>query len=188
MARQGLSTATVVATAADVADEVGLDRLTLALVAERSGVSLPALYKHVDGLDAARRGVALLSVAELTERMTAVAAGRAGRDALAAIAGAYRDYAVQHPGRYLASTRAPAAGDAEHERLGAAAVTLIEAALAGYGLGEGSVHAIRYVRSVLHGFVSLETGGGFGLPVSLDTTFAACVDAMHATLTNWSTP
>lgn len=185
MARQGLTSATVIETAADVADEVGLERLTLALVAERSGVSLPALYKHVDGLEAARRGVALLSVAELTERMTAVAAGRAGRDALAAIAGAYRDYAVQHPGRYAASTKAPAVGDTEHELLGAAAVALIEAALAGYGTVD--VHAIRYVRSVLHGFVSLETGGGFGMPVSLDTTFAACVDAMHAALTNWST-
>lgn len=185
MARQGLSTATVIETAADVADEVGLDRLTLALVAERSGVSLPALYKHIDGLDAARRGVALLAVGELTERMTAVAAGRAGRDALAAIAGAYRDYAVQHPGRYVASTRAATPGDIEHEQLAVAAVRLLEAALAGYGAVD--VHAIRYVRSVLHGFVSLETGGGFGMPVSLDTTFAACVDAMHAALTTWST-
>jgi len=186
MSRQGLTTAAVIATAAHVADEVGLDRLTLALVAERSGVSLPALYKHVDGLEAARRGVTLLATGELTERMTAVAAGRAGREALAAIAAAYRDYAVQHPGRYAATTRAPAVGDTEHEQLGAAAVALIEAALASYAAVD--VHAIRYVRSVLHGFVSLETGGGFGLPVSLDTTFAACVDAMHAALTDWTTP
>lgn len=185
MARQGLSTATVTETAAAIADEVGLERLTLALVAERSTVSLPALYKHVEGLDAVRRGIALLAVGELTERMTAAATGRAGVDALTAIADAYREYAVQHPGRYAASTRAAAPGDAEHAELALTAVRLLEAALAGYGAVD--VHAIRYVRSVLHGFVSLETGGGFGLPDSLDTTFTACVDAMHAALTNWST-
>lgn len=185
MVRQKLSTAAVITTAAALADEVGLERLTLALVAERSGVSLPALYKHVDGLGAVRRGITLLSVAELTEAMANAATGRAGRDALAAIAAAYRDYAVRHPGRYLSTTSAPAAGDAEHEQLGRDAIALIEAALAGYPAAD--VHAIRYVRSVLHGFVSLETGGGFGLPISLDTTFAACIDAMHAALSTWRT-
>ena len=41
MPRAGLTTQRVITEAATVADEVGLDRLTLAAVAQRCGVSLP---------------------------------------------------------------------------------------------------------------------------------------------------
>jgi hypothetical protein len=34
------------------------------------------------------------------------------------------------------------------------------------------------VRAALHGFVTLEAGGGFGLPLSVDDTFARLVDAL----------
>ena len=60
MPRAGLTRARVASVAADVADEVGLERLTLAAVAQRLGVSGPALYKHVAGLDALQRDVAVL--------------------------------------------------------------------------------------------------------------------------------
>jgi hypothetical protein len=36
------------------------------------------------------------------------------------------------------------------------------------------------LRSAFHGIVSLETAGGFGLPVSLDDTYAHLVDALDA--------
>src|SRR2546429_316210 len=66
MPRAGLTPERIISAAATVADEVGLDRLTLAAVAQRCGVSLPGLYKHVSGLDEVRRGIALLAVRELT--------------------------------------------------------------------------------------------------------------------------
>ena len=81
MPRAGLSTAVVVAGAAAIADEVGLDRLTLAMVAKRFGVALPSLYKHVGGLDALLQKVSALAVAELAEELVAAAAGLAGADA-----------------------------------------------------------------------------------------------------------
>jgi hypothetical protein len=34
------------------------------------------------------------------------------------------------------------------------------------------------VRSALHGFVALETGGGFGIPVDLDESFDRMVAAL----------
>jgi AcrR family transcriptional regulator len=93
MPRVGLTHERVVAEAAVVADEVGLESLTLAAVAKRVGVAIPSLYKHIDGLDALRRDLAVLGVRELTAAASAAAVGRAGRDALHAIAGAHRDYA-----------------------------------------------------------------------------------------------
>src|SRR6266446_2747839 len=67
MPRAGLTPERIIWQAATVADEVGLDRLTLAAVAQRCGVSLPGLYKHVSGLDEVRRGIALVGVRELAD-------------------------------------------------------------------------------------------------------------------------
>jgi AcrR family transcriptional regulator len=55
MPRAGVTHKRVVAEAAAVAEEVGLKRLTLAATAQRFGVTLPSLYRHVDGLDALKR-------------------------------------------------------------------------------------------------------------------------------------
>jgi hypothetical protein len=46
----------------------------------------------------------------------------------------------------------------------------------GYGLeGDDAIHAARAVRSALHGFVALEAGGGFGIPIDLDESYARMV-------------
>jgi hypothetical protein len=52
-------------------------------------------------------------------------------------------------------------------------VDLVVAVLRGYELdGDDAVHATRVLRAALHGFVSLEAEGGFGLPLPLDQSFA----------------
>ncbi|MGI5207014.1 TetR/AcrR family transcriptional regulator [Spirillospora sp. CA-108201] len=179
MPRAGLTPERVVRAAADVADEAGPEKLTLAAVARRCGVSLPGLYKHVDGLDAVRRGIAMLAVEELAARLAAAVAGVAGREALVELSAAYRGYAAERPGRYALSVRAPAPGDTEHEAVSDRAVAVVASAFKGYRLDDGGlVHAIRMWRIACHGFVTLERDTAFGLPESLDETFRRLVDAL----------
>lgn len=180
MPRVGLTRDRVAAVAADLVDETGFETLSLSAVAKRVGVSQPALYKHVPGLDALRRDVAVLAVGELAEILRGARAGLHGREALRAVCTAYREYATAHPGRAAASVRAPAPDDPDHAAVGAATVGELLAVLADYGIGEGEegVHAVRQIRACLHGFVTLEAGGGFGLPASVDETFSRLVDAL----------
>jgi AcrR family transcriptional regulator len=186
MPRAGLTPQRVVQEAGVVADAAGLDRLTLAAVAERFGVAIPSLYKHVDGLDGLRRDLAVLAVRELAAALSRAAVGRAGRDALHAMAGAYRAYASAHPGRYAASVRAPAPGDAEHLAAAEDALAVFRAVLAGYGIaGADAIDAIRGLRAAMHGFVALEAAGGFGLPQSVDASYRRLVDALDTALTAW---
>lgn len=134
-----------------MADEAGLDRLTLAVVAERCGVTLPGLYKHVSGLEDVKRGIAIAAIRELTGRLAAAAAGISGREALGAVSAAYRDYARAHPGRYAASVRAPAPGDRQYADVTNQALAVISAAPKGYRLeGAALVHAIRMWRAARH--------------------------------------
>jgi AcrR family transcriptional regulator len=175
-----------VAEAALLVDEVGPDRLTLAALAQRLGVALPSLYKHVRGLDAVLQKVSALATAELAAELSAAAAGRSRGDAVQATAGAYRSYALRHPGRYLATQRVPDPDDAEHVAAGERAVGTIYAVLRGYGLsGEETVHATRAFRSAIHGFVMLEQSGGFGLPVDIDASFHQLVAALEVALKDW---
>jgi AcrR family transcriptional regulator len=177
--RAGLSTATVVGAAADLADAEGLDGLTLARLAGSVGVRTPSLYNHVASLDDVRRRVALVALREIGDALRDATVGRAGDDALTAMAHAYRAYARAHPGRYAATQRAPSAGDDEIAAAAARAVDVLLAVLRGYGLeGDDAIHAARAVRSALHGFVLLESGGGFGIPVALDESFDRMVAAL----------
>jgi AcrR family transcriptional regulator len=179
MPRAGLTPERIIRQAAEVADEAGLDRLTLAAVAQRCGVSLPGLYKHLSGLDEVRRGIARLGVRELADAGARAAAGVSGTDALRAISAAYRGYALAHPGRYAASVLAPAPGDEEHIEVATQAFEVISAALAGYRLeGTALIHAVRMWRAACHGMATLQSAGGFGLPESVDVTFGHLVEAL----------
>ena len=189
MPRLGLTHHRVVEQAAEVADEAGLDRLTLAAVAKRLGISLPGLYKHINSLDSLKRDLAVLGVRELTAAMSAAAVGRSGHDALHAMARAYRAYATAHPGRAAASIRAPTPTDTEHIAVAEAAVAVLLAVLDGYHLGGAdAIDAIRLLRVALHGFTTLEAADGFGLPQSVDATFTRLIDSLDATFTGWAGP
>ena len=162
-----------------IADEIGLSQLTLAALAQSLGVRQPSLYKHVDGMKGLQRSIAVRAKTELADTLGRAAVGRARGDAISAVADAYRQWAMAHPGRYAATVRAPVPGDVQDQAASAAAVKVVLEVLSGYHLhGDGAIDATRALRSALHGFVSLEAGGGFGLPVDIDRSFARLVQAL----------
>lgn len=183
MARQGLDSARVVETAAVIADSEGLDAVTLARIAAELGVRAPSLYNHVNGLPGLLRGVSLLAIRELTARMRDAAVGRSGATALESIARAYRDYANEHPGRYAATVRAPERGDYELAAAATAALEVMTAILNGWGFtGDEVLHRVRIVRAALHGFVAIESGGGFAMPLDIDRSFELLLETVVAGL------
>lgn len=179
MPRAGLSSAVVVSEAAELADEVGYSRLTLAALADRLGVRQPSLYKHIDSLDGLQRGIAVEAKRELGDVLARAAMGRSGADALRSIAVAYRRWVIDHPGRYAATVRAPDVDDEEDRRASDEVVAVVLAVLSGFGLSDGTaIDAARALRASLHGFVALETAGGFGLPRDVERSFGFLVDTL----------
>lgn len=161
MPRRGLSTEQVVLAAAELADAEGLAAVSLSEVARRTGVRTASTYSHVAGLDDLLARLAALALTEIADRAAAALAGVAGREALAALCDAYRDYGLAHPGRY-AATRHPLAPGGPAGPAARRHADLTRAVLRGYGLEEeAQVHAVRLVGSVVHGFVTLELAGAF---------------------------
>src|SRR5690349_2627528 len=103
MVRVGLTTERLVRAGAELADEVGFDEVTVTALARRFDVKVASLYAHLKNSQDLRTRIALLALEELADEVADALAGRAGRDALAAFAAAYRDYARRHPGRYAAA-------------------------------------------------------------------------------------
>lgn len=175
--KRGLSGDDVVDAAKRLADERGVNAMSLTAVAERLGIATPSLYNHVGGLAELRRLLALEGARELGQRITAATAQHRGADALRSVALAYRAFAKEHPGLHEALLPAP--GPEEDVELASAMaqpVAQLAAVLQDMGADESqTVHLIRALRSTLHGFATLERDSGFGLPVNVDESFDTAV-------------
>ena len=173
--------------AEQIADELGLSGLTLAALAVTLGVRQPSLYKHVDGLSGLHRSISIRAKHELGDILARAAVGRSRHDAIESMARAYRHWALGHPGRYEAAQWAPDPGDEEDQTASLAPVQVCADVLAGYGLGgDDAIDAIRALRAALHGFVSIETSGGFGLPVDVDRSFDRMVGGLALSFEDWN--
>ncbi|AXG81776.1 TetR/AcrR family transcriptional regulator [Streptomyces paludis] len=173
MPRAGLAPAAVVAAGAALADEVGFDRLTMSLLAERVGVRTPSLYKHVGGQEDLNRRIAALALTEAADAVGGAVQGYAGRDALAAAARAFRAFVLAHPGRYAATVGVEPHGP--DDPLAAAGQRLLGAFMAvlrGYEIAETDVdHALRMLRSLCHGFATLQSAHAFQWSTDIDASF-----------------
>jgi AcrR family transcriptional regulator len=184
--RAGLSTAAVVDAALRIVDQRGLTGLTLAAVADRTGVAAPSLYKHVGSLGDLRTQLANRLLDELADRLAAAALGRSGDDAVAALMHAYRGYVLEYPNRYAALPADPL-HDPALETAGRRLLDIILAVLRAYGLDDSdAIHAIRCLRATVHGFASIEAAGGFGLSEHIDETYDRLIQMFLHTLPNHS--
>ncbi|WP_378729515.1 TetR/AcrR family transcriptional regulator [Nocardia brasiliensis] len=186
MARAGLTAERVTRAAADLADEIGFDNVTMSALAKKFGVKDASLYSHVKNLQELRARVTMLAAAEKTDLIAAAVAGRAGRDALAAFAHAWRDYALQHPGRYTATQTPVAPGLVEADPGAVRGIELTYGMLRAYGLTEPDLtDAVRLLRSTFHGYSALEAAGGFSHSRDTEASWARIIDALHVTLEQW---
>jgi AcrR family transcriptional regulator len=172
MARAGLTPLAVIDQAAAIANAEGLEAVTLARIAEALGVRSPSLYKHVDGLPAIRRALAVRGLGEASARLERATVGKARDEALFALAHAYWRFAREQPGLYAASVVAPRPGENDVAVAGERLMGTVLAVLAGYGIsGTDALHAARGLRAVVHGFVSLDLAGAFRLKLDLAESF-----------------
>jgi AcrR family transcriptional regulator len=182
MPRAGLTTETVVATAAALIDREGRGSLTLARLAADLGVRAPSLYNHVAGISALERLLAIHGVGMLAAECGRALMGRSGGEGLIALARSYRSFAHNHPGLYPL-TQVARPDDPEYAAAASQLLGPLLALLEGFDLaGDDRIHAARTLRSALHGFVLLESQSGFGIDVDLDDSFDWMVGSLAGAL------
>jgi AcrR family transcriptional regulator len=184
--RSNLTKEIVVQAAADLLNTEGLDALTLNRLAEKLAIRTPSLYNHVEGFPGLMRELSVLNARNLAERLSDAAIGQSGPQAVMSIMQAYRVYIKEFTGLYLSTLRASGTQDEANPELQqqeARTVKVALAVMASFGLeGEDAIHAVRALRSLVHGFTTLEVSGGFGMPLDLDESFQRLVDLFVAGL------
>ncbi len=187
--RMKLDLSIIVQKAIELVDEHGLDQLSIGLLAEKLEVRPPSLYNHLDGLPELKQKLAIQGVKSLQASMLQAAAGRSGDDAIRAISKAYIQFVREHPGLYDASTRFPDANDLDLQQAQESIVQLVLRVLETYHLqDEMAIHMVRGLRSILHGFTSIEQFGGFGMPLDRNKSFSILlntfIEGIHAVMLN----
>ena len=173
MPRARLTPQLVTEAGAALIDEIGFENLSMGLLAERLGVKTPSLYKHIASQADLAHRIAVLATTEIADAIRDATQGRAGTDALAAGAHAMRAYVLEHPGRYAAGNAARPTGPDDPMVPAVGRVLASWAAmLHGYRLDPGQeIHALRMLRSMLHGFATLEAAGSFQIDADVDDSF-----------------
>jgi AcrR family transcriptional regulator len=178
--RSNLTEATVVQAAAELLNTEGLGALSLGRLAVKLDIRTPSLYNHIDGLPGLTRELSVLNARKLAERLSEAAIGQSGPGLVMFVMQAYRAYIKENTGLYMSTLRVSGAQDEvnpELEKEEAHSLKVGMAVMASFGLdGEEAIHAVRGLRSLVHGFATLEVSGGFGMPLDLDESFARLVE------------
>ena len=173
----------VLQAAVALADSEGLEHLTIAKLAASLGIKAPSLYNHIRSLEGVKDQLTTQGFRSLLDRSRDAMAGVAGQNALEALGHSQRLFAKEHPGLW-AATHLPVAGWSEASQTVANAyLALVLAVLRGYGAtGDAAIHAARFMRASLRGFIDIELSGGFGLLQDVDESFSALLQMLDAGL------
>ena len=179
--RKRLERRDVIWAAARLLEEEGPAAFTLHQLARRLGIQTPSLYNHIEGMAGLRADLAVLNAQKLADAMEQAAIGRSGAEALYAVAQAVRSYIKSSPVLYQFCLLSSGNKETPNKELKAAEERSLRVGLAivqSFNLqGEDAVHALRGLRSLIHGFASLEAAGGFGMPLDCDDSFHRLLEA-----------
>jgi AcrR family transcriptional regulator len=183
MPRRGLTREAVLAEAVQLVDTHGYDQLSLTSLAERLSVRPPSLYKHVASVDDVRLGLSLIAYREL-EQALAASLEEDSHAPIIPFASAYRRFAQSHPGLVSSTIRVMPGYEEELREAESAAVQPLLRVLDRYGVREPSrqIHLARFVRSALHGFVSIEAADGFARSELIEDSYQTVVESLDLVL------
>lgn len=160
--KKGLTKKRIVDQAIQTIELHGYAAFSLRNLASALGITVSSLYNHIDGQEELYQLIGLRAVEMLAVREESAVSGKEPEQALYALADACRQFAQEHPELYQIIMGIP---NRSNPRLSAAAeqiATPIFHVLTAFGLDEEEqIHYQRALRSVMHGFIAHETGGGF---------------------------
>ncbi|MDF2473472.1 MAG: transcriptional regulator [Anaerocolumna sp.] len=175
--RINLDKEAILRVAAEIADRDGLDAVTIATLAKKLNIKSPSLYNHINGMSDLRKQLAIYGIEELYNALINATIGIAGEEAIHSFANAYVTFARNHHGLYDAVTQISMQSDEQLQVAGSKTVELVSRVLGTYKLNkEDEIHTVRGLRSMLHGFASIEKNGGFGIPINVDESLRKMVD------------
>lgn len=179
MSRKGLDIETIVKTATELTDEKGFDRLTIKEVSERLGIKSPSLYNHVGSLSELKELVSSYVMEQVRDGMVKASMGQNGVEALKEMGRYYIRFAREHGRLYEIIQWMNVGTEEQSEAIFSGVMDLICDMAGELGVSElEAAHIIRTVRSLAHGFASVESHDGFTYPSSVESSYEYALDLL----------
>lgn len=179
MSKAGLDEGTVIERAAKLANEEGLEKVTLKLLAKDLHVKSPSLYNYISGLDDLKEKIMLYGWKQMEHRIVGAVIGVAGYDAVRAACWAFYRYATENPGIFNAMLWYNKFQDeksmAATERLFDILFRIMEPM---HISRKDCNHVIRTFRGFLEGYALLVNNGAFGNPISIEESFELSLNVL----------
>jgi len=181
MARAGLDKNLVIERAASLANETGLENITLKLIADEFNVQTPSLYNHIKSLEDLKKGLMLYGWKQLEEKLLLAVVGVSGYDAMRAMCYAFYEYATENPGVFNAMLWYNKFQDEETLNATKRLFTVLFKIMGTLSISDETInHLIRTFRGFLEGYALLVNNGAFGNPISIRESFDLSVEVLMA--------
>ena len=174
-----VSKALVIETASQIADEQGLNSLSLKAVAEKLNVRTPSLYNHIESLDDLLREVAHKGMRSMNEQMAQAAIGKSGDTALKGVSVEYLNFIIEHPGVYETIQWATWHGTDETAQIFENYINILSKIISSYNFpSESTEEILNLFTGLLHGFTTLQVRYAFSKPQKVRNELCNAVDTV----------
>lgn len=181
MARVGLDRETIIKRAAQLANEIGIENITLKMLADDFKVKLPSLYNHIEGVKALKTEIMIYGWKEMEDKIVEAAVGVSGYDALEVICRTFYDYATQNAGIFNAMLWYNKFENDEMQSVTKKLFEIVFKIFASLNISqEHCEHLIRTFRGFLEGFSLLVNNKAFGNPISIQDSFDISLKVLMA--------
>ena len=179
MAKKGLDKNSVIERAATLANEKGLENVTIKELADSLEIRSPSLYNHISGLEELRKEIMLYGWKQAEKRILQAAAGTEGYDAIRAMCREFYVYASENKGIFSAMLWYNKYADEASSEATSGLLSRLYGIMEDMGISrERTEHLIRTLRGFLEGFALLVNNGAFGHPADIDESFEVSLDVL----------
>ncbi|WP_123043214.1 TetR/AcrR family transcriptional regulator [Cohnella candidum] len=182
MAKKGLSSDSIIAEAVSLIEEIGYENFSLHTLAKKLGVKTASLYNYIENVAQVSMEIGKFAISQLCQAIELATKGVTDeRLVLMQIATAYRKYVVQHPELYKVVINMPSIHGKEHVQV---LLNLMSEALKPFSENQQDhLMKLRAYRSMIHGFVTLETSGYFEFAIlTIDESYMGVIRTYVDTL------
>ncbi len=165
--RAQISLAQILEAAIEICNVKGYEQLALSSISDKLGIKTPSLYNHIQGLSDLKQKMAYYGLQILYESIVHSVIGCIGDDAIISASKAYITFVNRNPGLYSSISKVPDPNELQFADLSNQLVQILVKLFKVYDLSEeDSIHAVRGLRSMLHGFSFIQMDVGFRMNYS----------------------
>lgn len=172
MSKNNITEKLIIETSASLVEKVGLDNLSLKMIALELNIKSPSLYNHVSSLEEIKQKLMIYGWMQMEDKIVDAAVGVSGYDALKNMCNAFYDYATNNKGIFAAMLWYNKYENVEMKNATENLFNIIFKILKALDISENNInHIIRTLRGFLEGFCLLVNNNAFGNPVSIKESY-----------------